>query len=175
MAFTLCRNVSLNKLSHARRLSSQDVILCRGGCLKCQSQTRCALLHPLLHTDACTHGFFLFFFFLLFFFYNVPLSNSAKVQCSIAELCRAVLCVFNVCAKHAGAHCDAVVQRDNARAALRQGIFMAGSDLQHSHSHYSVCLSRPSPLSLPLCVFLFIFICSLALPFSLFLAAFSAL
>lgn len=28
VAFTLCRNVSLNKLSHAHRLSSQDVILC---------------------------------------------------------------------------------------------------------------------------------------------------
>lgn len=41
-------------------------------------------------------------------FYNVPLSSSGRVQCSIAELCRAYFFVFFEVCEHAGTHCDSV-------------------------------------------------------------------
>lgn len=42
-------------------------------------------------------------------FYNVLLSSSGRVQCSIVELCRAYFLgvFFEVC-EHADAHCDSV-------------------------------------------------------------------
>lgn len=72
LAFTVCINVSLNKLSHARRLSSQDVILCREDVWNASHR----------HTaPSPTHS-------LTPRTYNVPLSCSGRVQSNIARLCR---------------------------------------------------------------------------------------
>lgn len=78
LAFTLCRNVSLNKLSHARRLSSQDVILCREDVWNASHRHIAPSPIP-----SPTHTVF----------YYVPLSSSVRVQSGIAELCRAYFSV----------------------------------------------------------------------------------
>lgn len=79
-AFTLCRNVSLNTLSHAHRLSSQDVILCREDVWNASHRhTAPSPILTLPHTV----------------FYSVPSSSSGRVPSSIAQFCRAYfLCAY---------------------------------------------------------------------------------
>lgn len=81
LAFTVCINVSLNKLSHARRLSSQDVILCREDVWN--ASHRHTAPSPTHSPTPRT--------------YNVPLSCSGRVQSNIARLCRVFFPLFWAC------------------------------------------------------------------------------
>lgn len=81
-------------------------------------------------------------------FYNVPLSSSGRVQCSIAELCRAYfLCCFFFFFAIMLAHIVTVWRNEATRELFSQGDFM--ERLIYSSAIHTILLFPPNP---PLCV-----------------------
>lgn len=86
-------------------------------------------------------------------FYNVPLSSSGGVQCSVAELCGAYFFGFLLKCVNMPAHIVTVWRNEATRELFSQGDFM--ERLIYSIVIHSVLLIPP-PLSLSLSIFLFI-------------------
>lgn len=97
-------------------------------------------------------------------FYNVPLSSSGRVQCSIAELCRAYFFVFvSVCVP---AHIVTVWRNETTREPFSEGDFMERLIYSMAIHTILLVLSNPSPLYFSMSIFLFMSSQSLSCPFS---------
>lgn len=137
VAFTLCRNVSLNKLSHAHRLSSQDVILCWEDVWNA-SHSLTATSPISFQTQS-----------LSVYCWEWVEECSLVLQSSVWLFVVVALFLFSFsffikCVSVPAHNCESVAERGNTWAVLTQR-FYGGADLQHGYSHYSACTSKPIP------------------------------